>query len=131
MEKIVLGLSGGVDSAVSAVLLKKEYEVHGLYLDIGLPGGAEEAMAAAKALDVPLTVLDIRCALEEKVFALRLKDGTRPKKDVWAELNADTLRGEFLRRMRQKTEAAQSDTERETLYAALRFGLAALDGRDL
>ena len=69
----------------------------------------------------------LRRALEEKVFALRLKDETRPKKDVWAELNADTLRGEFLRRMRQKTEAAQSDTERETLYAALRFGLAAMD----
>lgn len=69
MQKIVLGLSGGVDSAVSAALLKKEYEVHGLYLDIGLPGGEAEARAAAAALDVPLTVLDIRGKLEEKVCA--------------------------------------------------------------
>ena len=69
----------------------------------------------------------LHSALEEKVFALRLKDETRPKKNVWAELNADTLRGEFLRRMQQKIEAAQEGTERETLYAALRFALAAMD----
>ena len=35
-EKIVLGLSGGVDSAVAARLLQERYEVTGLYLDIGL-----------------------------------------------------------------------------------------------
>lgn len=36
--KVVLGLSGGVDSAVAAELLSRDYEVHGLYLDIGLGG---------------------------------------------------------------------------------------------
>lgn len=37
-EKIVLGLSGGVDSAVAAKLLQEHYDVTGLYLDIGLGG---------------------------------------------------------------------------------------------
>ena len=39
MDKVVLGLSGGVDSAVAAHLLRESgLEVYGLYLDNGLPG---------------------------------------------------------------------------------------------
>ena len=38
-EKVVLGLSGGVDSSVAALrLIEAGYEVHALYLDIGLGG---------------------------------------------------------------------------------------------
>ena len=52
-DKVVLGLSGGVDSAVAALLLRKAgYEVLGLYLGNGLPG-AEAARQAAEALDIP------------------------------------------------------------------------------
>ena len=36
MKEVVLGLSGGVDSAVSAYLLQRAgWRVHGLYLDNG------------------------------------------------------------------------------------------------
>ena len=69
MEKIVLGLSGGVDSAVAAALLKQQgYSVHGLYLDLGL-GGIEDAERAAQDLAIPLTVADIRPELEKLVCA--------------------------------------------------------------
>ena len=37
-EKLVLGLSGGVDSAVAARLLMEQYDVTCLWLDIGLGG---------------------------------------------------------------------------------------------
>ena len=48
-EKIVLGLSGGVDSAVAARLLQERYDVTGLYLDIALGGtGAADAAAVAE-----------------------------------------------------------------------------------
>ena len=60
-EKIVLGLSGGVDSAVAARLLQERYEVTGLYLDIGLGGtGAADAAAVAERLGIPFETADIR-----------------------------------------------------------------------
>lgn len=69
-EKVVLGLSGGVDSAVAARLLLQDYEVYCLYLDIGLGGsGAADAAAVAASLNLPFATADIRQALEEHVCA--------------------------------------------------------------
>lgn len=68
MEKIVLGLSGGVDSALCARLLAREgWDVRGLYLDTGSPAGLEAARQAAAELGVPLQVADIRQALFQQV----------------------------------------------------------------
>lgn len=68
MEKVVLGLSGGVDSAVAARLLQKDgYDVYGLYLDIGTEASRQDAIATAAFLNVPLEVRDISAALEAKV----------------------------------------------------------------
>ena len=52
MPDVVLGLSGGVDSTASALLLQKAgYTVHALYLNnTGAP--YDRAEAAAKALDI-------------------------------------------------------------------------------
>ena len=69
-EKVVLGLSGGVDSAVAAGLLSKNYEVYCVYLDIGLGGsGGDDARAVAARLGLPFEAVDIREALEENVCA--------------------------------------------------------------
>ena len=71
MEPIVLGLSGGVDSAVAATFLTRQgFAVTGLYLDIGLGGtGAADAAAVADRLGIPLNIADIRQELEREVCA--------------------------------------------------------------
>jgi len=69
-SKVVLGLSGGVDSAVAARLLAGQYEVHCLYLDVGVsPEGRAEAAAVAERLKLPFEAADIRAELERWVCA--------------------------------------------------------------
>ena len=69
-RRVVLGLSGGVDSAVAAKLLMRDgYEVLGLYLDIGTEDARADAVSTAAFLNVPLEIMDIRAELEEKVCA--------------------------------------------------------------
>ena len=70
-------------------------------------------------------------ALADRFYALEIRDHTRMAEDIWKRAEEDSLRGLFLRELRLKWDAAETEEERQTITQAARFGLAALDHRDL
>lgn len=80
----------------------------------------------AAALDLDL----LRTSARDRCRALELRDETVVPQDAWARLEEETLTGLFLREMRQRLERAPDPAAQRTLQLALRYGLAALEGRE-
>ena len=70
--KVAVGISGGVDSAVAALLLKEQgHEVVGVTMTLGRADEAKslaEAKSAAERLEIPLEVFDFSSAWHTQVF---------------------------------------------------------------
>jgi len=91
-QKVVVGLSGGVDSSVAAALLIEQgYDVHGVYLECYNEPGCrtdqdkKDALQVALKLGIEFTVLDFRKEYKEKVveyFYREYEAGRTPNPDV-------------------------------------------------
>lgn len=81
-KKVLIGMSGGVDSSVAASLLKKRYEVIGVHLSLGCALNAEEsARDLATKLDIPFCSLNLKREFKKKVidyFVREYSEGRTP-----------------------------------------------------
>ncbi|MGB1580198.1 MAG: tRNA 2-thiouridine(34) synthase MnmA [Nevskiales bacterium] len=94
-KKVIVGLSGGVDSSVSALILQQQgYEVEGLFMfnwaedESGYCEAAEDfqqARAVAQELGIPLHQADFSAEYRERVFSEFLEEyaaGRTPNPDL-------------------------------------------------
>ena len=90
-KKVFVGMSGGVDSSVSAYLLKKQgYEVIGVHLKCWNKNGCDEkeardARLVASELEIPFHVLDMEKEYKKRVVDYMInsyRNGLTPNPDV-------------------------------------------------
>jgi len=93
-QKVFVGLSGGVDSAVSAALLKKAgHEVNGVFIKVWQPDWIEcnwkeerlEAIRVAAHIDIPFVTLDLVDEYKRGVIDYMIAEyaaGRTPNPDV-------------------------------------------------
>lgn len=92
IKKVAVGMSGGVDSSLSAHLLKEQgYDVTGVYLECWRAPGCrteedrKDALKVALDLNIPFKVLDFKQTYKDKVveyFFEEYKNGRTPNPDI-------------------------------------------------
>ncbi|HJN62757.1 MAG TPA: tRNA 2-thiouridine(34) synthase MnmA [Candidatus Paceibacterota bacterium] len=111
-KKVFVGMSGGVDSSVSAALLKEQgYDVTGVFIRVWQPDFTpcdwreerRDAMRVAAQLDIPFKTYDFRDEYKKEVVDYMIKEyreGRTPNPDVMC--NRYVKFGSFLQKAIQE-----------------------------
>ena len=115
-KKVFVGLSGGVDSSVSALLLKQQgFDVTGVFIKVWQPDFIEctwkedrlDAMRVASFLDIPFVTLDLEKEYKEGVIDYMIDEyrrGRTPNPDVMC--NREVKFGAFFNWAKQQDNSA-------------------------
>lgn len=109
----------GTDPLLAVITLLPDDTVRDIYR-IVLTGETESAPDLKK----------LYANLSEMFFELQLRDETRLRRSVWECAGEDSLRGIFLKKLRQRYDGAANDEERKLIEQAARWGLAALNNAE-
>ncbi len=95
-----------------------------------LPEGTERdiyrVILTGESAGVPDTAR-IKSAIEDKFYSVSVRDETQVTRNVWEEAYENTLKGLFLRRLKEKYDSSQDGEERKKIMLAVRYGLGALE----
>jgi tRNA-specific 2-thiouridylase len=131
MKKVFVGMSGGVDSSVSALLLKEVgYDVTGVFIKVWQPDFIEctwkedrlDAMRVAAQLEIPFVTLDLEKEYKQGVIDYMIEEyrnGRTPNPDVMC--NREVKFGAFLKWAQEQG----ADFVATGHYAAIRDGVLA------
>lgn len=119
-KKVFVGMSGGVDSSVSALLLKQQgYDVTGVFIKVWQPDFIEctwkedrlDALRVAAVIDIPFATLDLEKEYKEEVIDYMIdeyKKGRTPNPDVMC--NAHVKFGAFFDWVKKQDKDAYVST---------------------
>ncbi len=99
-------------------------------LDSGFENNICRVILTGESDETGVEVAKLQERFAPHCYHLEIRDRTRVGEDIWARAEEDSLCGLFLKDLRAKYDAAETDEQREAVELAARFGLAALLKRD-